>query len=92
MTNFRNDITQEMRVSISNQLKTGASMRSLTIRYNCSFTLIRAIKEDRHLERPVPKKRIKKICSACKVRSVKRGFKFLCDLCYKNNDDFTEYY
>ena len=75
-----NKIVQEL-------LDTGASIREICQRLDCSGALVLQVKngERRDPKRPEGYKlNGKRLCSCCEVRPVKKGNHFLCEVCFRS--------
>jgi len=85
---YRYDIKNE---DVEAKLKEGYSIAKTADFFNCSYTLVKAIKQGARKEitqREVLSKP-DNLCSCCGVRPRKKGNRFLCEWCFKHEESGT---
>lgn len=91
MTRRRWDINPNVEAKIRQELGTGKSVLSLSMKYECSEGLIRQIRDKTrkasYLKNPPPKPPPMKqeLCTACRTNPKAPDLKYLCRSCFENS-------
>lgn len=81
MGRYRSDLSERQ---IRFDLLAGMSMRAVALKYKCSISLIRKIRDDKRLNHNIPPERL---CVCCELRPKAKNNRFLCEVCFKGREE-----
>lgn len=93
MGRYRDDLSER---KVRHDLIKGMSLRDAAVKYRCSVSLIRKIRDDKRANQNIS---LEQTCVCCGQRAKGKGMRFLCDACFKgkaepdvNTGEHTNHY